>query len=152
MPLWIAGFALKHPKLFGFLKRWGKWIALALVIAGSWWAFTSWRDNLIATADAAGFERAEKQYTDAVNAANAREQQTQGRLDQLQIAFGGLATAREQDITITTQPGIERITREVASNPRYRECVVSSGVLDELNAGRAAVNARVAASSPDAAR
>jgi hypothetical protein len=151
-PLSIAALALKYPRIAKFLKRFGKWIALALLIAGAFFAFKAWKADLVADADAAGFARAQAQYAKLVEDANKREAATQNRLDQLQITFGALATTREQQITIDTQPRIERITREVAANPRYRECVVSDGVLGELNAARSAVNARVAASSPDAAR
>lgn len=141
-------FGLRFPRIAKFLSQYWK-LALALALAfGAWWWFTSWRDNLIETADRAGFSRAEQQYTAAVNAANERERLTQGRLDQMVVAFGALGEQREQAINLTVKPMTERITNEVATDPRYRECIVSSGVLDDLNAGRAAVNAGVAASNP----
>jgi len=141
-------FAFRFPRMAKFVGQYWK-LALALALAfGAWWWFTSWRDNLIDTADAAGFARAEQQYTEAVDDANERERLTQGRLDQMVIAFGALGEQREQAINLTVKPMTESITNEVETDPRYRECIVSSGVLDDLNAGRAAVNAGVAASNP----
>lgn len=144
----IAGIALRYPRLTKFLARFGKWIALALAIAGLVWAALSWFNGKIEAADQAGYARAEAQFAEQVRAANEQAAKDQARMDQMALTFGHLATQREQDITLKIEPQIERIEREVASDARYRECVVTDGVLNELNAGRATVNAGIAASNP----
>jgi len=153
------GFALKHPvaaqviaNIWGVVKRYWK-VALALfVFVGAWIWFNSWKNDLIETADAAGFARAEAQYVEAVERANERERKTQATLDKLAAAFGPLAQMREQRVTLTVQPMIERIKNEVANDPRYRECAVSDGVLFDINAGRAAADASISASAPSSPR
>lgn len=112
------------------------------------WGFVSWKSNLVDEADAAGFERARAAFQHAVEESNNRERQTQARLDQMVIAFGALGTQREQAINLTVRPQIERIQSEVASDPVYRSCAVSDGVLSDLQAGRATVDASLAASNP----
>lgn len=151
----LLAFALRFPgvslalsRVFGVIKRYWKIFAVVLLALAAWWWFTSWRDNLIETTDAAAYARAEGEYTAAINAANAREAETQGRLDKMVIAFGSLATQREQEVNMIVQPMIERISNEVATDPRYRACAVSDGVFDDLNAGRSAVDASIAASNP----
>lgn len=153
----LLSLALRYPgaanivsKVFGFIKRHWKIVAGVILVIGAWWWFTSWRDNLVEAADAAGYSRAEIEYTAAINAANERELRTQSTLDKLAVAFGGLATQREQEINLTVRPRIERIINEVSVDPRYRECAVSDGVLIDLNAGRAAVDQSIAASNPSA--
>ena len=131
-----------------FLVRYWKGIALAIAIATAWISFGIWKDNLRDTARAEGFAAAEKQYTAAVNAANERERQTQANLDKMVVAFNGLASLREQQINLTLKPMTERITNEVATDPRYSACSVSDGVLIDLNAGRSAVNASIAPVAP----
>lgn len=125
-----------------------KGAVIGIAAVAGFLAFNSWKNNLIEDADAAGFERARSAYQAAIEASNAREQQTQAKLDQMVVAFGHIATQREQAINLTVKPQIERIEREVANDPRYSECVASDGVLSEINAGRAAVDASVAASNP----
>lgn len=155
----MLGFALyiatRFPRAADALHRIGQivkrhWkIALAViaVVGGIWW-FTNWRGDLIATHDAAGYSRAQAEYSAAIDEANERERKTQGRLDQMVVAFNGLAAKREQAINLTVKPIIEGIRNEVASDPRYRECAVSGSMLDNLNAGRSVVDAGLDASDP----
>jgi hypothetical protein len=83
-----------------------------------------------------------------VRKANEQAAKDQARLDQFTLTFGHLATERAQDITLKVEPKIERIEREVASDPRYSDCAVSDGVLNELNGARSAIDAGIAASNP----
>lgn len=144
----LASLALRFPVAGELIKIGGKWILIAAVIGGAVWAFNSWKSGLVEEADAAGFERARAAFQHAVEQSNAREQQSQARLDQMAISFGHLAAGREQQISLTLKPMIERIEREVATDPRYSECSASDGVLGELNAGRAGVDASITASNP----
>jgi hypothetical protein len=61
--LFFATFAVRHPKLFSFLKRFGKWIGLALAVAGVAWASLHWFNGKLDAADKAGFHRAETQFS-----------------------------------------------------------------------------------------
>lgn len=148
MPGFILALALRFPRFMSFFSRWWKLLLGVVLVVGAIWAFASWRDNLIDTADAAGFERARSAYQEAVEASNKREQLTQARLDQMSVAFGALSVNREQEINLTVKPLIERIKYEVSSDSRYRNCAVSDGVFNDLNTGRAAIDASVGASNP----
>ena len=75
------------------------------------WAFNAWKDNLVSEADAAGFARAETQYKAAVEAANRIAQRDQRQMELMTVTFGGLAERRVQDVQLTVQPRIERISR-----------------------------------------
>lgn len=141
-----------NPATIALAKRFWKPALGAVVAIGAVWAFTAWKNDLVADADAAGFERARSAYQFQVEQANERERLTQGRLDQMNIAFGALGSQREQAINLTVKPQIERIQNEVATDPRYRSCLVSQRVLDDLQAGRASVDAGIASSNPRAAR
>lgn len=132
---------------WGFVRRNWKEIAAVLILIFAWFKFVGWRDDLVASADAAGFARAEKEYTAAVTAANERERRTQANIDKLSIAFDALGQNREQAVTLTVKPILERVTNEVANDLRYRECAVSDGVLFDINAGRSAADASIAASN-----
>lgn len=144
---WLAvkTFVRAHPGVVKFVVGAG-------LVAVAWWQFTNWRDDLIKTADAAGFARAEAQYVEAVSRANERELRLQNQLDHMVLTYGALASEREQFVTLTLKPTIERIESEVAADPHYRECAVGDGVLDDLNAGRATVDRSIAASNPSADR
>lgn len=143
-----VALAMRFPKAVKFVSRYGKYLAGAIIVGGAVISFNVWKGNLEDAHEQIGFERAERQYTDDVNAANERERKTQGRLDNMVVAFGGLATQREQAINLTVKPIIEGMQNEVANDPRYRECAVTGGMLDQLNAGRAAVDQGIAASTP----
>lgn len=143
-----ASLALRFPKLASFLQRYGKYLAIigavvGVYLAGSW--YLERRDTANFNA---GFSKAEVQFAAAVAAANAKAAETQRNLDLTQQRFAFLSEGRAQDIRLVTQPHIERITREVQSNPVYRQCVLTDGVLDATNAAGAAVNSRIAASQP----
>lgn len=151
----ILAFALRFPgaanilaKMFGVIKRYWKVFAAVIIVVASWWWFTSWRDNLIETADKDGYDRRNAEVVAMIEAVNERERKTQSTLDRLTEAFSGLSTQREQAINITVRPRIERITNEVSIDPRYRECFVSDSVLDDLNAGRATVDQGIATTNP----
>lgn len=140
------------PVIAALVKAYWKPVALVVAVGGAWWAVTSWRDNLIETADAAGYARAEEHYKGLVTAANARVAAQQVQIDQMNLNIGHMAAQRAQGISLSIAPHSERIEREVSTDPRYRQCAVSDGVRDDLNAARAAVDQRVAASNPQADR
>lgn len=123
-------------------------IVFVVVLVAAIWAFNAWKNNLVSEAEAAGFTRAETQYKAAVEAANRIAQRDQRQMELMTVTFGGLAQQRVQDVQLSVQPLIERIRDEVRTNPIYRTCIVSPGVLRDANAARAAVNARIAASNP----
>lgn len=143
-----VALAMRFPKSAEFVSKYWKFAVGGVVVAAGVGGFLVWKGNLEDEHERIGFERAEQQYTAAVNAANERESATQGRLDQMVVAFNGLATQREQAINLTVRPIIEGMQNEVANDPRYRECAVSDGMLDQLNAGRAAVDQGIGSSTP----
>ena len=146
--LFFATFAMRHPKLAAFAKRfWKVGLGIALAIA-AYFAFTTWLHHRDAANVHKGFAQAEQQYTDAVNAANALAAKDQKALDQLQQRFNLLAVNREQDIKLTIQPNLERIEREVSENPVYRQCALTDGVWNDLETTRSAVNAGIAPRKP----
>lgn len=144
----IAGFVLKHPKVAAFIKRfWKVGLGIALAIA-AYFAFTNWLAGERKESFNSGFAAAEQQYATAVEAANQRAAEDQKALDLMRQRFELLALNREQDVKLIVQPQIERITREVQDNPVYRQCTVTDGVWNDLNAAGSAVNARIAPSKP----
>ncbi len=121
-------------------------IALAVGLAGA--GFVHWKSGVEAAAHKAGFNQAEAQYTDALVKANEEAAADRSRLDQMVTAFGHISNTREQSITLQLKPNLERIQNEVSTNPVYRDCAVGDRVLDDLQAGRATVDAGIAASNP----
>lgn len=130
------------------VKPFWKPIAIVVAVGAAWWGFTTWRDNLIERAEGRGFARAEEQYKVAVAAADKIAAQDTSSMQLMGAMIGGLTAQRAQAIDVTVKPQTERIQNEVASDPRYRDCRVSDGVLDAANAARAAVDAGIAASNP----
>ena len=116
---------------------------IALVVG-----FVVWKDHVEDAAYDKGYSAAENVFSDRVEAANRRAAADQKRLDAMTVSFGKLSQGREQAVKVNLQPIIERIESEVASDPVYRDCVVSDGVLGDRRSGRAAVNASIAASNP----
>ena len=136
---------------WAFVKLYRRYFVIggiALALAGGFVAFEMWKSNLIETATKAGFGQAEAQYKAEVEAADKIAARDQKLLDGFSTAFGGLASARAQAITLKVQPIIEGMKNEIASDPRYRDCVVSDGVLDSINSARSTVNAGIDASAP----
>lgn len=130
------------------VKPFWKPLAIVIAVAGAWWAFTTWRDNLVTAAENRGFGRAEQQYKAAVDAANRITEHDNTQMTLFATALGALGQQRAQAIDLHVQPQIDRIQNEVANDPRYRDCRVSDGVLGAANAARASVDADVRASNP----
>ncbi len=132
----------------GFFKANWKPIAGVGIAIAAWWAFDNWRDNLVEAAEKRGFGRAEQQYKAAVDAANKREEEKQKLLDTFALNFGKLAIQRDQQLTVTVQPILDKVKNEIATDPVYRSCRVSDGVRDDINTVRATVDAGIAAAAP----
>ncbi|SFJ51508.1 hypothetical protein SAMN03159338_1626 [Sphingomonas sp. NFR04] len=123
-------------------------VAAIAVVAAAWWGFSSWRENLVESADARGFARAEELYKAQVEAANKVAEHDTNQMDRMALVLGALTQNRTQELRVNLAPAQERMKNEVAADPRYRECVVTDGMLANINAQRAAVDAAVAASNP----
>jgi hypothetical protein len=128
-------------------KLW-KPAAIGIIAIGAFWAFDSWRDNLVDAADARGFARAEQQYKAAVQAADERAAADTRAIQTFADTIGSLTNQRQQALSVSITPQTQRITDEVASDSRYRDCSVSDGVLNAANAARAAADASIASSNP----
>lgn len=148
MPLWLASLALRSAPLRKWIKSNWKLFAIGAAAIAGFLYFQHWKGGLVKSADAAGFARAEVQYRAAVEAANKIAQHDQQAMALMAAKLGESVANRSSDLTVKIQPSIESIKNEVANDPRYRECVVSDGVRDSLNAGRAAVDASIAAGHP----
>jgi hypothetical protein len=131
-----------------FIKTWWKPVAIGVAVFAAWWAFDSWRDNLVEAAEKRGFARAEQQYKAAVDKANAVTAGNNKAIDAFASVIGSLTSQRGQDLHLSISPQTQRITDEVASDDRYRDCRVSDSVLDAANTARSAVDASIAASNP----
>jgi hypothetical protein len=148
----FAGLALKYPGAAKFVARfWKLGLGIALAV-GAYFAFAHWLHNRDDAHFKSGGAAAEQQYTAKVNAANAIAAADQKAMNLMVSHFGFLAQNREQDIHVSLQPQIERITREIESNPVYRQCLVTDGVFDATNANAAAVNTRLGAGASRAAQ
>lgn len=134
--------------VLAFLRPLAKPFGVALLAGAAWWGFMTWRDRLVEAAENRGFARAEAQYQVAVAAADKIAAHDTNSMTLMGAVIGGLAAQRTQAIDLKVTPQIERIQNEVASDPRYRDCRVSDGVLGAANAARAAVDAGIAASNP----
>lgn len=138
----------KLSPVLAVVKPFWKPVAAALVIGAVWWGFTTWRDNLVDSAEKRGFTRAEEQYKVLVTAANKIVETDNSTLQLMAATLNGLAAQRQQAIDLKVTPQLERIQNEVASDERYRDCRVSDGVLNAANAARSAVDADISASNP----
>lgn len=125
-------------------------ILLAVIALGGlgYWQFNSWKNNLIKVSQKEGFKKAEKQYTEAITAANAKVAEKNTYLAAMEIAFDKLAQREQQDIRIKFDPIIKDIRNETIKDPIYRECVVSNGVRESINLGRATVNEAISSTTP----
>jgi hypothetical protein len=144
----LAPLALKHPKVFSLLKRFVPFLLGAILMVLAVWWFNNWKDDLKRDSFNAGRSQAEAEYTAAINASNARELETQRQINDLIGTINILAEQREEKLNVVYQPILKRIEQNVATDPRYTDCTVSNGVLFDLNAGRAAVDQSIAASTP----
>jgi hypothetical protein len=144
----LATLALRYPRIAGFLKRFGKWIALALAVVAIGFFLVHKKNQWEVAHYNRGFEAAAATYQARVSAANQIAANDTKQMEMMVSTFGGLATNRVQDITLKVEPKIERIKNEIAQNPVYRDCVVGDGVLDDLNASRDTVDAGIRASDP----
>lgn len=133
--------------ILGLARFYWKELLVATVAVSAIVSFFVWKDNIEDAAYEKGYSTAETEFTKRVNEANRKEQETQTRLDQMTIAFDGLTRQREQAINLTVRPIIEDIQDEIQNNPDYAECVVTSGMLDNLNSGRSAINASIDSSN-----
>ena len=143
----MVGLAALAP-VWAVVKPFWKPVAIALAVGAAWWGFTTWRDNLVEAAEKRGFVTAEAQFKAQIEAANKITEHDNAALNLMGTVMGVLATQRTQAIDLKVTPQIERIQNEVASDPRYRDCRVSDGVLDAANAARADVDAGIATSNP----
>lgn len=131
-----------------FIKTWWKPIVVGVTLVAAWWAFDNWRDNLVEAAEKRGFKNAEQQYKAAIEKANAVTGANNQAIEAFASVIGGLTAQRSQDLNVSISPQTQRITDEVASDDRYRDCRVSDSVLDAANSARSAVDASIAASNP----
>lgn len=144
----LMSLALRYPSAARLLQKTWKFLLGGAIVLALVFSFMWWKSNLESEHEQIGFDRAEAQFSQAIEEANERERKTQGRLDQMIVAFGALSQQREQAINLTVRPTIQRIENEISNDPRYAQCAVSDGVLDDLNAGRAAVDQGIRSSSP----
>ena len=138
-----ASSIMQVPLVRKAVKGLGITLGAAMLAGGAYWAFDTWRDNLVEAADQAGYERAEAEFSAAVAAKNEEIAASNARLDQMGIAIGHVAAAKTQSVNLQLQPRIERVDNEVAENPVYERCAVSPGVLDDINAGRSGINREI---------
>ncbi|MEE3154570.1 MAG: hypothetical protein VX309_03490 [Pseudomonadota bacterium] len=143
-----ASSIMQIPLVRKGVKALGFTLGAALLAGGAYWAFDTWRDNLVEAADKAGYERAEQEFTAAIEAKNEQIEASNARLDQMGIAIGHVAAAKAQSVNLQLQPRIERVDNEVAENPMYERCAVSPGVLDDINAGRSGINREIDPGDP----
>lgn len=144
-------FALPAFLLTPLARKAVKVVGVALLLGGAVWAFNAWKADLIADAEKVGFADAEKQYKAEIDAANRIIAADNQNLQLMAGAFGALASIREQGVSVQIAPIAERVTHEVANNPVYRDCRVTDGMLDNIQAARAAGDAAIAAAAPSVA-
>jgi hypothetical protein len=149
----IAGLALRFPvaaaKALGvgkFLKAHWKETLIGLALVGTVAGGYFYVQHVKHEAYASGFTAAENQAKAQVVEANKRAAYDNTQLQLLQQRYAALSTSRQQQVKIVTQTKIERIHDEVQSNPVYRQCSVTDGVLDNLQDLVAAVNASIGSS------
>lgn len=157
MPLgFMLAMALRFPKASAFVVKHRKALltgAAAILIGGAaLFAFTSWRSDLIKDARAEGRAAAEQEFAAERAKLDAQIKTDNEALAQMSVNLGKLADGRVTQVIRTTAPTIERVTREVYTDPRYSDCAVSGSVLDDLNQARDAVDRTVAASAPGRTR
>lgn len=141
----LAFFLTKHPKLIKFALGGVAGIAL---LAGVTFGAMRLRDHYVEV----GFKQAEAQYTAAITAKNEQVKQGNQNMAIMGTAIGALSKRQEQEVNLTLKPIFERIQDAVESNPVYRDCIIDQRVLDDLQAGRAAVNASIDSSNPGSDR
>lgn len=139
----------------GFLSANKYIIMAALLVAASVYGYykvNSYLDDRDEQNQQVGYQLAEKEFTDAVNAANKVVEEKNTQLAAMNIAFDKLAEQRTADVNIAFDPIIRSITDEIAQDPIYRTCVVSDSVRNNINAGRASVNEAIDATTPSPPR
>jgi hypothetical protein len=149
----IAGLALRFPGaakfLFGcgkfFKKNW-KQVLVGLAIVAACVSAYTYVKHVEKVSYANGFGAAQAQARAQVEAANKRADADNTQLKLLQQRYAALSVQRQQQVKIVTQTKIERIHDEVQSNPVYRQCALTDGVLDDLQAVAAAVNSSIGSS------
>lgn len=142
----IAAFGLKHRKVMLKILAAG----VAVVAIGT--AFVFWRNDLVAESKAAGYASAQVEFAQERIKLNAQIQTDNDVMAGMSVAINNLAGRNVANVIHTTAPTIERVTREVYTDPRYRDCTVSDGVLNDLNAARNAIDGISAASAPGGAQ
>jgi len=133
-----------------------KYLIYGVLLAGAvgfgYYQFDKWRDNLVEVSEKAGFDEAEKEYTEAINRANAEVTEKNNQLAAMNIAFDHIATIREAEVNVSFEPIIRNIQDEIANDPIYQQCVVSDSVRESINTGRATVNEAIDTTHPVSAR
>jgi len=146
----IEGFFVKlAASEFGawFKKNW-KLIAIVAIAGFAWWKFESWKSDFAKANHDAGFGQAQAQYKVAVDAANARAANDEKQMGRMSDQIGILTAQRTQSLDIKLDGLSKGMQNEIASNPVYRDCRLTDGVLAQLQTGRAAVDASITASAP----
>lgn len=149
----IVGLAMRFPKTAAALhtggtvikKNW-KPIAIGAAVVIACVSAFIWLKHDEKAHYEAGFGSAQSQYSAAVIAANKIAANDQSQLNVLKQKYDDLSKARQTQVVTVTKPIIERVTREVQSDPVFSSCTVSDSVFNDLQAETAAVDASIAAS------
>lgn len=130
------------------VKRWWKPAAIALAAGAIIFVGVRWYNGVKLEAYNEGVRVTSLQYQAKVTAANQRAQQN----EQLMLKFAdkvGSNTGKSlETLNVKFDPIIRNVHDEVSKNPVYRTCVLTDGVWQSLQSGRAAVNAGISASNP----
>lgn len=94
----------------------------------------------------AGYSASQSQYSAALLAAGKQASSDQTALTVAKQKYDDLSKTRQIQVVTVTKPIIERVTREVQSDPVFSSCTVSDSVFNDLQAETAAVDASIAAS------
>lgn len=140
----LMGLALKYPAAARFVQRHGRTMAIAggvaLTAGVAIVSFNVWMGHKLDQARLDGKAAAQVEYRAAQDKANATVILDNKTIQLIATEVSKRAIEREADLKVVTVPTIERITREVASNPGSYDCAVSGSVLGEINAARAAAD------------
>lgn len=149
----LAGLALRFPAAAAGLTGFGKFVkinwkqlAIGLAIVGVVSGSYLYVKHLEKASYRAGVTAQFNHDQAIVVAANKRAATDNTQLQKLKDRFNTLSEQRQQQVRVVTQTKIERIHDEVQANPVYRQCSLTDGVFNDLQAVAAAVNSSVGAS------
>lgn len=147
MVTFFASLALKHPGAARFLKKFGKWIAVTLIVIGLFVGFNSWLGGRERAAYDRGFSASEAVRIAELNLSN----QASLRDERLMNKLAGIASVKTKDqvdnFVIKLSPYQKDIKDEVSKNSVYSDCVITDGVFNNSNSARGVVNASIDASN-----